>query len=191
MEAPRPKSIPRAAILRWLTLFSLTLAGCGADQATKSWAREALPGKPISVVPDLLEFRYAENPAIAFSIFHDLPVDVRTPLIFVMSAIGLLFLTILIWNSRRQALFRLLPLALILAGAAGNLMDRFSLGFVIDFVRVHWRTAWSFPIFNVADALISVGLMLFFAMAFFWPAKEPTLSVEAAGAEDREPAPKA
>lgn len=167
------KSATRAAILRWLMLLSLVLSGCGADQAAKSWARDTLPGNPLSVVPQLLEFRYAENPAIAFSIFGGLPGEVRTPLIYAMSAMGFAILMFLIWNSRHQPASRLLPLALILGGAAGNLMDRLSLGFVVDFVRVHWRDAWSFPIFNVADALISVGMVLFIAFALVWPLREP------------------
>jgi signal peptidase II len=186
MGTQQPRSVPRAAFLRWLMLFSLTLAGCGFDQATKAWAREALPGNPMSVLPQVLEFRYAENPAIAFSIFQDLPAGVRTPLIFAMSGIGLLVLMLLIWKSRHQAVFRLLPLALILAGAAGNLMDRFALGFVVDFVRVHWRNSWSFPIFNVADALISVGMVLFIAGSLIWPLGDRPLA--SPGAEGQGPA---
>ena len=60
-----------------------------------------------------------------------------------------------------------MPLALILAGAVGNLMDRIMLGFVVDFVHVHWRDVWSFPIFNVADSLITVGWRLWIALSLF------------------------
>src|SRR5690606_34655291 len=177
-------------IRRWLILLSLVLSGCGADQVTKAWAREALPDNPISVWPQLLEFRYAENPAIAFSLFSGLPGDVRTPLIYAMSGLGFSILMFLIWNARHQTVLRLLPLALILAGAAGNLIDRFTLGFVVDFVRVHWRDAWSFPIFNVADALISVGMALFIAIGFLWPAREPDLAAEAAASRGGSSAPR-
>jgi signal peptidase II len=55
-----------------------------------------------------------------------------------------------------------LGLSLILAGAGGNLIDRFTLGFVVDFVDFYWNT-WHFWAFNVADAAISVGAVLVFA----------------------------
>ncbi len=153
--------------LRWLILTALMLAGSRADQASKAWARAAFQDKPpLTPVPPLLEFRYAENRAIAFSMFHDLPDRVRTPLILTLTGAALMALLTLIWKMRNQSLSRLIPLALILAGAIGNLADRLTHGFVVDFVHVHWRDIWSFPIFNLADSLITVGttLLLLFSL---------------------------
>ena len=61
-----------------------------------------------------------------------------------------------------QQRLMLLSLSLILGGAIGNLWDRITLGYVVDFVSVHWQNRY-FPAFNVADAAISVGavFMLF------------------------------
>jgi len=59
---------------------------------------------------------------------------------------------------RRQTLLAL-GLALVLAGAVGNLIDRLRLGYVVDFLSVHYRD-WYFPTFNVADSAISVGAVL-------------------------------
>ena len=50
-------------------------------------------------------------------------------------------------------------LALILGGALGNVIDRLLHGYVVDFIQVHWRTAY-FPSFNVADSAITVGAAL-------------------------------
>jgi signal peptidase II len=157
--------------LRWLMLLTLLLAGCRADQATKAWARTEFQDKPsLTLVPRILEFRYAENRAIAFSMFHDLPDRVRTPLILTLTGLALIALMILIWKMRNQGLMRLLPLSLILAGAIGNLQDRLTHGYVVDFVHVHWQGIWSFPIFNLADSMITIGTVLLLSISFLRPA---------------------
>ncbi|MDB5049875.1 MAG: Lipoprotein signal peptidase [Fibrobacteres bacterium] len=157
--------------LHWLMLFTLLLAGCRADQATKNWARTEFQDKPsLTLVPKVLEFRYAENRAIAFSMFRDLPDRVRTPLILTLTSLALIALVTLIWKMRNQGLLRLLPLSLILAGAVGNLQDRLTHGYVVDFVHVHWQGAWSFPIFNLADSMITVGTVLLLSVSALKPA---------------------
>ena len=160
---------PLRASLRWLILLALMLAGCRADQASKEWARKDLQGRPMAVVAPVLEFRYAENRAIAFSMFHSLPDNLRVPLIFTLTSVALVALFSMIWSMRHAGIWKLVPLALILAGAMGNLLDRLTHGFVVDFVHVHWRDAWSFPIFNVADSLITVGATLMIALFVFRP----------------------
>lgn len=145
-----------------LALLALLLAGCQADQATKGWAIAEVKGSPLTVIPGLVELRYAENRAIAFSMLKDIPDSVREPLIFAMAGGVLLFMSGLAWSRRKRGMWALMPFALVLGGAFGNLIDRFRHGFVVDFVRLHWREAWSWPIFNLADSLICVGTALLF-----------------------------
>jgi signal peptidase II len=166
------KSAPASPLLhsglRWLLLATLLLAGCRADMLSKDWARAEFRDKPaLTLVPKLLEFRYAENRAIAFSMLHELPDRVRTPLILGLTGVGMLALLAMAWKLRHQGLLHLLPLSLMLAGALGNLQDRLRHGYVVDFVHVHWRGNWSFPIFNVADSLITVGAGLLLALSLF------------------------
>lgn len=173
MQSPPQRHNPLQSALRWLLLATLILAGCQADQTSKRWAQSSFRDKPsMTLVPKLLEFRYAENRAIAFSMLHNLPDRVRTPLIFSLSGLAFAGLLTVIWRLRGQHLTRLIPLALIMAGAIGNLMDRVSHGYVVDFVHVHWREAWSFPIFNVADSLITVGITMWLALSLFRPQGE-------------------
>lgn len=150
----------KRTVLRWLSLFALLLAGCQADLATKAWATEEFRDSPRTIVPRLLEFRYAENRAIAFSMLRDIPEKTRKPLIFVLAGVAMASLLAYAWLHRKQGVLTAAPVALILAGAFGNLIDRFQKGYVVDFVHVHWRDAWSFPIFNLADSFISVGMAL-------------------------------
>lgn len=154
------------SILPWLALLALLLGGCHIDQATKAWAVDSLRDGPWTVVPGILEMRYAENRAIAFSMLSDVPEAVRTPLIYGLACVSLAALFAYAWTLRRRGPWRIVPLVLILAGAVGNLIDRYRNGYVVDFVRVHWHEAWSFAIFNVADSLITVGMILAFLQGF-------------------------
>jgi signal peptidase II len=169
MPAPAESVDPLRSGLRWFILLALLLAGCGADQVSKNWAGAAFQDRNLTLVPNLLEFRYAENRAIAFSMLHQIPEHVRKPLIFTLTGFSLTVLLSVIWRMRRQSLARLVPLVLILSGAAGNIIDRVQRGYVVDFIHVHWRETWSFPIFNVADSLITIGGAFLLLLMFLGP----------------------
>lgn len=66
-------------------------------------------------------------------------------------------------------------LSLVMAGALGNLIDRVRLGYVIDFLHVHYADRWHFPIFNIADVAINIGVALILIDAFFLESKRKAL----------------
>lgn len=122
-----------------------------ADQATKAWAVAALDDRIIELVWTL-RFRLAHNTGFAFSAGRGLgPVLALAAIVIV----GVL------WTSRRrvESVWGALGLGGIIGGALGNLADRvfrgagWGRGAVVDFIDLQW---W--PIFNVADAAITVGL---------------------------------
>ena len=133
-----------------LLLVVPTLIGC--DHATKHLAKSRLEGeRPVSLVSGVLDLRYSENRGVAFSLFEDLPVGLRTPMVvgFTTLALGAIFLY---WRRRASGSLEQLGLALVVAGAVGNLLDRLGRGYVVDFIHfAHW------PVFNVADVLILAG----------------------------------
>jgi signal peptidase II len=69
-----------------------------------------------------------------------------------------IFVLILLWQWRQKKMTELLPLALILAGAAGNITDRINNGYVIDFIHFHYRYQYNFYVFNIADMLVFCGV---------------------------------
>jgi len=75
----------------------------------------------------------------------------------------------------QQAKLLALGLSLVLAGALGNLIERVRLGYVIDFLHVHYGNAWHFPIFNIADVAINIGVVLILIDAFLLESKRNTL----------------
>jgi signal peptidase II len=138
----------------------VTIVVLAADQATKVWATASL--KPvifIEVIPDFFRFSYATNRGVAFSLFADSPFEVR----WILAAISLVAALFVLSYFRRTSPARLrlnTSLALLLAGIVGNLIDRVRLGEVVDFIELHWREAYSWPTFNLADSAICVGAVL-------------------------------
>jgi len=141
----------------WIRLFAITCAVCAVDQWTKYWASSSLePGHSPSPLK-FLDFRYWENTGIVFGTFEGSGVYLA-PFSILASAFLLYCYHDLSSKDRLSAW----GIALVLGGAVGNLIDRFSLGYVVDFIYVR---IWPFP-FNVADCCVSVGLVLFLGGSF-------------------------
>lgn len=137
-----------------LLIFALLLL-VGCDHATKAWAEGSLAEAPLGLVPGVLELDYTRNYDVAFSLLRWVPVEARYVVIVTMNSAMTLYVLGLWWVRRRAAsLVELASYALIIAGALGNLLDRIVRGYVVDFVDLHF---W--PVFNVADALLVVGLL--------------------------------
>ena len=140
-----------------------------ADQITKIIIRSHLAlFEKIPMLP-FLDIVHLRNPGAAFGMLNDLPENMRTPLfafILIVAFIAILFFLKKAENNDRILIF---SLSLILGGAIGNSIDRFRFGYVTDFIDFHWfenpKYHW-FP-FNVADAAITIGVILILFEALF------------------------
>jgi len=134
------------------------------DQCTKLLADAMLVlHQQVAVIPYLALFK-AYNPGAAFSFLSDASGWQRW--FFVVLAM-IVITVLLVWLRRLSATETAtsLALALILGGAAGNLIDRLVYGYVIDFIDVYVGS-WHWPAFNIADMAISVGAFLLLLDAF-------------------------
>lgn len=134
-----------------MRLIFLAIAIIIADQATKIWIRLALPpGVSRPVIPGVVHFTHVENTGAAFGLLRG-----YTPLLIAITAI-VLFLTFINRSSlaRERPVLRL-GYTLGIAGAIGNFIDRVLFGRVTDFIDLR---VW--PVFNLADTAISVGVVL-------------------------------
>lgn len=142
------------------------------DQTTKAWAVRRLRfGDDISVIPGFLNFAYAQNTGVAFSMLDDHGDTGRWGLSLVAIIAGTLVLYFF-WRTPRSDDRILGSLALLLAGIIGNVVDRIRLGFVVDFIDVQFGT-WHYPTFNVADMAIVAGAGLLI-LDMFLTKKKPT-----------------
>lgn len=140
---------------RLLSALSVVALAVALDQAIKHLVVATMQlGEAIEVLPFLAIF-HARNEGIAFSLldgFHGLGLAAIS--LIVLGFVGWLW-----WNTPANRRLTQFGFAIIVGGAIGNLIDRVSLGYVVDYILFH-TPVWSFAVFNLADAFISVGAAL-------------------------------
>jgi signal peptidase II len=165
MSAPSATRVRQLLVLAALAALVGGLVGC--DHATKRLAATELRGRPaVTVVDGAVSLTYVENRDSAFGLLRRLEPPTRRGLLVSASVLATALIVGLWWQRRRQGRLVHLAFALTLAGALGNLADRALRGYVVDFVHVRF---W--PVFNVADAYLVVGLGL---LLLFWRRFEPS-----------------
>jgi len=146
-----------SASARW---FWLSLATLAADRATKAVVEAYTPENYHRVlIPGLVTLVHNHNPGIAFGLLADVGSKWLTALLVVGSVAVIGLLCWLLATDRAGALRGQAGLALILGGAAGNLIDRLLRGGVTDFFEVRLGS-YHWPAFNVADSAITIGAVL-------------------------------
>ncbi|MHA6318464.1 signal peptidase II [Altererythrobacter sp. CAU 1778] len=116
---------------------------------------------------DLLPFfdlTRVHNYGVSLGMFQATSTEMRWGLILVT---GLIALVVLVWMLREKARGDIIGLGLILGGALGNIVDRVSYGYVLDYADFHIGELRPFMIFNVADAAITIGVVIILARSLF------------------------
>lgn len=145
--------------LPWLLAISASLLF--ADRLSKIWVGKHIPfGDAIPIIPRFLRLTHWTNEGAAFSLFANTasPNTVRWVLVS-FSLLAAVVVLIAMFRLGEQITFTTISLALILAGALGNVHDRIAYGSVIDFIEVH-IFGYHWPDFNIADSCIVVGACL-------------------------------
>jgi signal peptidase II len=136
----------------WLPIVIVVL-----DQITKAMVRAMLPlHGSVTIIPGFMDFTHVLNTGAAFGILNASEFAFKTGLISLIAVAALAGVAIYAAGLPRDQIMARTGLALIIGGAAGNLIDRVTTGAVVDFVDVYWRTH-HFWAFNVADSAITVG----------------------------------
>lgn len=167
-----------------------TLALLALDLWSKHWATENLsvehPGTPpavcaepgrnqrlrgesVELIEGFMELSYAENCGAAFGLLNDSPSWIRRIVFGIAAVAAAAFLTMFFVRGKGGQLFAW-SVPLVVSGAVGNLADRARLGYVVDFIRVHYEhevnllfttlDRFEYPTFNVADITITIGVVL-------------------------------
>ena len=150
-------------IFSFIQLFVAVALLTGFDQLTKLLAVKNLKGKAdIPLIPDVLYFQYLENRGAAFGIFQD-----RKIFLVLLTSLILVGVCYVLWKipADKKYIYLKLLCFLITAGGIGNLIDRVRLDYVIDFI---YFAPIDFPVFNVADIYVSVGMVFLFTVVLFY-----------------------
>jgi signal peptidase II len=140
----------------------VALAVLSLDQVTKALAVSSLAlGESTPVVPGCLHFTLVRNSGMAFGLLGAWSVPYKAALVTLLSLGALTAVAVYALRSPVHEHWSQAGLALILGGAAGNIVDRLRLGYVVDFVDAFYGDA-HWPAFNLADAAIcgGVGMLL-------------------------------
>ena len=124
------------------------------DQTSKLWMTSSLSGgRTINAVPGLLDLHLVHNSGAAFSLLTG-----STLLLSLLSLVVAVIVLIWLWRQRRLAFWQALAVGFLLGGTIGNGLDRWRLGYVIDFLALE---PIDFPIFNGADVAINLAVLCF------------------------------
>lgn len=130
---------------------------CG-DQASKWLVRQSLQlGQSIPVLSPVLHLTYVQNTGAAFGMLRG-----HAPLFVLLSVAVAVWIVAELRKPDGHGRLTLLSLSLILGGALGNVIDRLRLGYVVDFIDLR---VW--PVFNIADSAITIGVSLLLWQSFF------------------------
>lgn len=144
------------ADLRWKA-YAAAGAVLALDRFTK-WLIESHVSflDSYSVIPGFFEIVHSQNRGVAFGMFNDSNSEWRTLLLVLGSVAAIVVIGAMLWKAERLDRKTMWGCALILGGAAGNLLDRLLWGQVTDFLLFHVGE-YQWPTFNVADSAIVIG----------------------------------
>lgn len=140
--------------MRKFIALIIVILGVVADQLFKGWVVANIPlGSSRGFIPGLLDLTYLQNNGAAWSSLEGQQwfFLILTPIIVIIAGYFL-------WKKMDSWLY-FISLSLVIAGALGNFIDRLQQGFVVDMFQT---TFINFPIFNIADSLLSVGFVILF-----------------------------
>ena len=164
---------PRFWVTRWAPLAFVTAPVVALDQWSKLYVRAHFAlyhTRPI--VPGWLDLTYTLNPGAAFSLFATMPPGFRHVFFISLSIVATVVLVTLMAR-RTTTMLSSIAFALILGGTIGNLIDRIARGLVTDFIWFH-HLSFSYPVFNLADSSITIGVGLILLLSWLSPSSDPS-----------------
>jgi signal peptidase II len=158
---------------RWGVFGTIAASVVVLDQLSKAWLTSWIEqGEVVSVIGDYVRFVFGHNSGALFGLFRD------QALLFGIVSLGVVGLIVAYHGRSGRNVYLSVALGLLLGGAIGNLIDRFRLGFVVDWIDIGLGDI-RFWTFNVADAAVSTAIVMLIGLALF-----PSLAARLGAAPD-------
>lgn len=161
-----------------LPAILLALAVFAVDQFVKYWVTGPLGIAGLGDYRELTPFfdlRFVANIGVSLGLLQANSEAMRWGLV---ALTGVIAGGVLVWMTREHNRQDLFALALILGGALGNIVDRVRFGYVVDFADLHFGEFRPFLVFNVADAAITIGVLILLIRALLVRDRPPTPAME-------------
>lgn len=140
------------------------------DQLSKYLVTVYIPlYSSIDILP-ILDFTHIRNTGVAFGMLQNLPPGFKLPFFIAVFLVAVIVVISIIRSTDSNNKAMIVGLSLILAGAIGNSVDRFRLGYVTDFIDFHWfnNPSLHWPPFNISDSAITIGATLIIITGLFF-----------------------
>lgn len=138
-----------------------------------------LDGEQLTLLP-FFDLTRTSNYGVSLGMLTATSMEMRWGLVALTASIAAV---VFVWLLRERKLGEILPLAMVLGGALGNIRDRFRLGHVIDYADLHFGEFRPFLVFNLADAAITIGVVIILARSFLIREKPETNEAAPAATE--------
>lgn len=132
----------------------LIILGIGLDQLTKYLVVHNIKNSgSLTIIKNVLRITYVENRGAAFGILQE---QMWFFILITVVTLSVLFYMLII-NYKHMSLWVIISLSMVIGGTIGNFIDRWRLGYVVDFISLRFFNRYDFAVFNIADMLIVVG----------------------------------
>ncbi|MGN5375517.1 signal peptidase II [Sphingomonas hankookensis] len=160
----------------------LAIAILIVDQFVKYWVTGPMgidyPGAELHLLP-IFTLRFVQNFGVSLGLLQAGSETARWALVAMTALIAT---GVAVWIRRERQTPELIGLGFVLGGALGNIIDRVRLGYVVDYADLHFGDFSPFLVFNIADAAISIGVVILLVRALFAPRPKNDVPVEKANA---------
>ena len=151
-------------------MFVVSTLGVNHDLVRAALANDYPPESPALTLLPFFDLRFVPNIGVSLGLMQASSDAMRWGLVALTAAIAA---GVVWWMWRERKLGDIVALGMVLGGALGNIVDRTRLGYVVDFADLHFGTWRPFLVFNVADAAITIGVLVLLARALFLREKTP------------------
>lgn len=152
---------------KYLVLATVACCVVALDQLTKLYIHSGFGlGESHAVIPGIFSITYVRNTGAAFGLLREIPDLIRHLFFLSVPPIAMVIILAMLKNVENSDRWQVFALSIIFGGAIGNYIDRLRFGYVIDFLDFHYKDAWSYPAFNVADSAIVGGVCLLVLLMF-------------------------
>lgn len=145
--------------MKYLLLIAISGFLITLDQLTKMYIHtHFFVGEAYSVITDIFNMTYVRNPGAAFGFLAQSHPQFRDTFFLIIPVVAVVIILNILRKVEDNDRLQITALSMVFGGAIGNYIDRLRLGYVIDFIEVHYKNVWTYPAFNIADSAIVTGI---------------------------------